>query len=314
MAMIQCPECGQEISDKATTCPHCGTPIFVCPECGNVLSGQNKICDRCGYGMPKQEQKESDSASKDISSVINQWLHENPNEIKNNRIQGIIGHICFILALGLFAIGYFVLVRPWEKIANVTDPEELIKMYLSYESDIRNIWIIAFAGSCLFIIDALIDIYEKVWPIRCANWLSRQNIDLTKILKKESYDLLTSPDGISIECDFPVSDAEVRYLYCRALKKTNGYDLTGCLVVARPMFNTLFVISLIMFMFDRWCSAIKNTVISGEWHLFHETILSVLLSTWTIMILLMAIGRIVTFLLTKFNNNKITNYLTDQAR
>lgn len=27
MAMIQCPECGKEISDKATSCPSCGYPI-----------------------------------------------------------------------------------------------------------------------------------------------------------------------------------------------------------------------------------------------------------------------------------------------
>lgn len=27
MSMIKCPECGQEISDKADTCPKCGNPI-----------------------------------------------------------------------------------------------------------------------------------------------------------------------------------------------------------------------------------------------------------------------------------------------
>lgn len=27
MAMINCPECGQEISDKADKCPNCGNPI-----------------------------------------------------------------------------------------------------------------------------------------------------------------------------------------------------------------------------------------------------------------------------------------------
>lgn len=26
MALIACPECGKEISDKATACPHCGAP------------------------------------------------------------------------------------------------------------------------------------------------------------------------------------------------------------------------------------------------------------------------------------------------
>lgn len=27
MALIKCPECDREISDKATACPHCGYPI-----------------------------------------------------------------------------------------------------------------------------------------------------------------------------------------------------------------------------------------------------------------------------------------------
>ena len=27
MAMINCPECGKEISDKAAACPNCGCPI-----------------------------------------------------------------------------------------------------------------------------------------------------------------------------------------------------------------------------------------------------------------------------------------------
>ena len=27
MALIECPECGKKISDKATTCPNCGFPI-----------------------------------------------------------------------------------------------------------------------------------------------------------------------------------------------------------------------------------------------------------------------------------------------
>ena len=27
MALIKCPECGKEISDKATICPNCGYPV-----------------------------------------------------------------------------------------------------------------------------------------------------------------------------------------------------------------------------------------------------------------------------------------------
>lgn len=42
MALINCPECGKEISDKAVACPNCGNPInqqpeeyLCCPNCGS---------------------------------------------------------------------------------------------------------------------------------------------------------------------------------------------------------------------------------------------------------------------------------------
>ena len=40
MALIKCPECGAEVSDKAEACPKCGYPIrimyrsYVCKQCG----------------------------------------------------------------------------------------------------------------------------------------------------------------------------------------------------------------------------------------------------------------------------------------
>lgn len=36
MAMIQCPECGQNVSDKAGRCPHCGNP-----ELGSYIATQS---------------------------------------------------------------------------------------------------------------------------------------------------------------------------------------------------------------------------------------------------------------------------------
>lgn len=31
MAMMECPECGKEVSDKAASCPNCGAPIAATP-------------------------------------------------------------------------------------------------------------------------------------------------------------------------------------------------------------------------------------------------------------------------------------------
>ncbi len=66
MALIKCPECGKEISDKSTVCIHCGYPLqeqesqsqqpqpqqpqpqqdaakdqIVCPECGSTNVATN---------------------------------------------------------------------------------------------------------------------------------------------------------------------------------------------------------------------------------------------------------------------------------
>lgn len=59
MALIICPECGGEISDKAKCCIHCGFPIekgfnksicpvFICPECKKAIREQCDICPNCG--------------------------------------------------------------------------------------------------------------------------------------------------------------------------------------------------------------------------------------------------------------------------
>lgn len=52
MALIQCPECGKEISDNAKACPNCGNPMnlqtqqeeyLCCPKCGSrELHAQHK--------------------------------------------------------------------------------------------------------------------------------------------------------------------------------------------------------------------------------------------------------------------------------
>ena len=55
MALIKCPECGKEISDKAEKCPHCGKILqtkqknIICPECKEILNENEKVCHKCGY-------------------------------------------------------------------------------------------------------------------------------------------------------------------------------------------------------------------------------------------------------------------------
>lgn len=61
MAMIKCPECGQEISDKAKKCIHCGADIKLlnnkgkfCSECGKEIQNKSIECPFCGCPIPKK--------------------------------------------------------------------------------------------------------------------------------------------------------------------------------------------------------------------------------------------------------------------
>ena len=68
MAMTQCPECGQEISDKAKKCIHCGKvliedvlPKKFCSDCGKEIAIDAKECPYCG--CPVEDDK-GESVSK----------------------------------------------------------------------------------------------------------------------------------------------------------------------------------------------------------------------------------------------------------
>ena len=65
MALIKCPKCGREISDKATNCIFCGNALKKeenfdkvtkkCPECGEILSEIDEFCPKCGCPISNKE-------------------------------------------------------------------------------------------------------------------------------------------------------------------------------------------------------------------------------------------------------------------
>lgn len=53
MAMTTCPNCGEQISDKAKKCVHCGAVLIpeekkYCPDCGTELEEGMESCPKCG--------------------------------------------------------------------------------------------------------------------------------------------------------------------------------------------------------------------------------------------------------------------------
>lgn len=95
MAMIQCPECGKEVSDKAKKCIHCGKvliedtiPQKFCSECGKEVSFDATECPYCGCPL------EDDEKEIKIQSI--------------NKIKKTVITIAVIVAIAIIA---FVLVK-----------------------------------------------------------------------------------------------------------------------------------------------------------------------------------------------------------
>lgn len=82
MAIINCSECGNQISDKAKKCIHCGKVFeenttelneMICEECGNAIPESSKECPNCGCPVsskPKFEFKLTKKVKIILCSII----------------------------------------------------------------------------------------------------------------------------------------------------------------------------------------------------------------------------------------------------
>ena len=65
MAIIKCKTCGEDVSDKAKICPHCGATLIeepeevkapiICEECGAEIPKGLETCPKCGCPVPQKE-------------------------------------------------------------------------------------------------------------------------------------------------------------------------------------------------------------------------------------------------------------------
>lgn len=65
---MKCPKCGAEISDYASHCPECGTPIVkirpkrVCTNCGAEVPDDATVCPGCGRPVKRREHQQVHAA------------------------------------------------------------------------------------------------------------------------------------------------------------------------------------------------------------------------------------------------------------
>lgn len=102
MALMPCPECKTQVSDKAAACPHCGCPLTKeaaprdkersqatsepplreCPACRAMTDARAWVCQTCsrkiGPAPWTKEAKEAVEAERkriaDINALTNRWM------------------------------------------------------------------------------------------------------------------------------------------------------------------------------------------------------------------------------------------------
>lgn len=103
MAIIKCPECGHQISDKAETCPVCGVKInnniIKCPHCGNVYLKDQPVCPVCHKAANDPVQQPQPVAPQPAQPV-NEPVAPQPKKSSKKTIITIVVALVVILAGG----------------------------------------------------------------------------------------------------------------------------------------------------------------------------------------------------------------------
>ena len=89
MALINCPECGREVSDSATHCPNCGHPI------------SKKIPSQVVYSSPKW--------SPGIAAVLSLVIPGAGQMYKGSVFSGLLWLLFVVIGYALFVIPGLIL-------------------------------------------------------------------------------------------------------------------------------------------------------------------------------------------------------------
>ena len=119
MALINCPNCGKEVSDQAASCIHCGAEIPTpkpeevdegparCPECGTEIQGDEEACQNCGCPLkPITQESEGAKPEQSENSVVQPANAETsaPQKVKNRTLLVVIA--IAVVAIAAVAIGF----------------------------------------------------------------------------------------------------------------------------------------------------------------------------------------------------------------
>lgn len=114
MAIIKCPECGHQVSEKAPVCPGCGVEIagkiVRCPDCGEVYFSDQTLCPACHRPTASAQQRPAAQPAAPVETAAGgadkAEGKKNGAEPKKKSYTTLV--ICFVAVLALCgAFAYF---------------------------------------------------------------------------------------------------------------------------------------------------------------------------------------------------------------
>ena len=117
MALIECPECGQKISDKTKLCVHCGVSVKICGECGKMVIADAMLCPSCGMefeqvvtkSTEEKQQEIEEVELRDLAALKAKWAKHDEIKSKINVVGFILNFAC-ILILAVILIAKIVML------------------------------------------------------------------------------------------------------------------------------------------------------------------------------------------------------------
>lgn len=322
MSMIQCPECGREISDKAKACPHCGTPIFVCPECNNVSTGSEGVCPHCGYEhrekalviQPTQVEVQTNVLEEtENNDVIARWLKENPREQKwlKSKIVNILGFLLLAILAAVIISIVFAIQKPFESLHDNHNYLSVMDLMLNYQVYIRNTWILTSFGYVAIAIFTFLSIYQVMWDVRCAKWMRDKKIDIKESLIHEPDEFLSDPINNNKKRKYDngcaVANTARAGVYFLALKRSSILQIMK--VLSNFLFLGMFMGILTIYTV-KVCHMIEvNTITYQKTKVtFFEDDIWI----WVLFIVVLLIFSILVFTLRHVADNKIKNCIQEE--
>lgn len=116
MAIIKCPECGHQVSDKAATCPSCGVgiqgKITMCPECGEIVLNDQILCPNCHSPListnNNDTEKSEPSQSHKVATVEpNSDTNGEGNKNEKKKKSYTPWVVSFVIALAVVFVGLY---------------------------------------------------------------------------------------------------------------------------------------------------------------------------------------------------------------